>query len=162
MKKVKFIILGLLVTLLMIASTENYSNGERIGLVTKFSETGLIFKTYEGDLNLTQTGMNSSSSSPFKFSLDSDNENKNIIATLDSASTYGWKVKIIYHETFLKNWFNNRGLTDYFVSSVDILDKNPIGNIFSGENSNIKSVECDCKTGGHVIDTIYVVIDKTK
>jgi hypothetical protein len=162
MKKVKFIILGLVATLFMTSCTENYSNGERIGLITQFSETGLIFKTHEGHLNLTQTGMNSSSSRPFDFSLDADNEDKNIISTLDSAATYGWKVKIVYHETFLKNWFNNRGLTDYFVSSVDILDKNPIGGIFSGENSNIKSVDCDCKTGGHVIDTIYVVIDKTK
>jgi hypothetical protein len=46
------------------------------------------------------------------------------IANLDSAATYGWKVKIKYHETFGKNWFSNRGETNYFVNEVEVLDKN--------------------------------------
>ena len=162
MKSIKFIVLGL-ATLLMTSCTENYSNGERIGLVTQFSKTGLLFKTHEGHLNLTQTGMNSSSAVPFDFSVDADNEDPNIVATLDSAATYGWKVKIVYHETFGKNWFSTRGETNHFVKSVDILDKNPVGSIFNGDKSN-KSTNgnCDCKTNGKTIDTIYVVIDKTK
>jgi hypothetical protein len=160
MKNLLFIITAVL---LLASCTENYSNGERIGLVTQFSKTGLMFKTHEGHLNLTQTGMNSSSAVPFDFSVDADNEDPNIVANLDSAATYGWKVKIVYHETFGKNWFSNRGETNHFVSSVDILDRNPVGSIFNGDKSNNKSnVNCDCKTGGKVIDTIYVVIDKTK
>jgi hypothetical protein len=75
-----------------------------------------------------------------------------VIATLDSAATEGWKVKIKYHETFGKNWFSNRGETNYFVKEVQVLDKDPIGNMF-GDNS---------KSSGHVIDTIYVVIDKSQ
>ena len=55
----KSIIIALTAVLFMTSCTENYSNGERIGLVTQFSKTGLIFKTHEGHLNLTQTGMNS-------------------------------------------------------------------------------------------------------
>lgn len=162
MKTIKIIFLGLIATLFMTSCTENYSNGERIGLVTQFSKTGLIFKTNEGHLNLTQTGMNSSSAVPFDFSVDADNEDSNIVATLDSAATYGWKVKIVYHETFGKNWFSNRGETNHFVKSVDILDRNPVGSIFSGDKSKSKNGDCGCDTGGKVIDTIYVVIDKTK
>jgi hypothetical protein len=107
--------------------------------------------------------MNSSSAVPFDFSVDADNEDPNIVATLDSAATYGWKVKIVYHETFGKNWFSTRGETNHFVKSVDILDRNPVGSIFNGDKSN-KSTNgnCDCKTNGKTIDTIYVVIDKTK
>lgn len=161
MKKVK-LILGLIVTLVITSCTENYSNGERIGLVTQFSKTGLIFKTHEGHLNLTQTGMNSSSAVPFDFSVDADNEDPNIVATLDSATTYGWKVKIVYHETFGKNIFGTRGETNHFVKSVEILDRNPVGSIFNGEKQNTKTSNCDCKITGKVIDTIYVVIDKTK
>jgi len=160
MKTVKIIFLGLLVTMFMTSCTENYSNGERIGLVTQFSKTGLIFKTNEGHLNLTQTGMNSSSAVPFDFSVDADKEDPNIVSTLDSAATYGWKVKIVYHQTFGKNWFSNRGETNHFVKSVDILDRNPVGTIFNGDKS--KSKDCGCEKGGKVIDTIYVVIDKTK
>ena len=54
--------------------SENYSNGERIGVVTQFSNTGVIWKSHEGHLNVTQTGMNSSV--PFDFSIDNDNENR--------------------------------------------------------------------------------------
>jgi hypothetical protein len=144
-------------TVLLLAScTENYSNGERIGLITQFSKTGLMFKTHEGHLNLTQTGMNSSSAVPFDFSVDADNEDPKIVATLDSAATYGWKVKIVYHETFGKNWFTNRGETNHFVKEVVILDKDPIANMFDKKGNKNDVV------GGRVIDTIYVVIDRTK
>lgn len=162
MKSIKFFVLGLAATLLMASCTENYSNGERIGLITQFSKTGLLFKTHEGHLNLTQTGMNSSSAKPFDFSVDRDSEDPKIVATLDSAATYGWKVKIKYHEVFGWNWFSNRGETDHFVSDVQVLDSNPIGHIFDGQKDAAQGSACGCKAGGKTIDTIYVVIDKTK
>ncbi len=163
----KGIFVGLLALLFLslTSCSENYSNGERIGLITQFSKTGLVFKTHEGHLNLTQTGMNSSSAKPFDFSVDRDVEDPIVVATLDSAATFGWKVKIKYHEVFGWNWFNNRGETDHFVSDVIVLDKNPIGHIFEGaggESTGASGGSCGCKTTGKVIDTIYVVIDKTK
>jgi hypothetical protein len=152
-----------LVVIALTSCTENYSNGERIGMITQFSKTGLVFKTHEGHLNLTQTGMNSSSTKPFDFSVDRDNEVDKVVATLDSAATFGWKVKIKYHEVFGWNWFNNRGETDHFVSDIQVLDRNPIGHIFGEEEKQTSgNSTCGCKNGGKVIDTIYVVIDKTK
>lgn len=153
----KKIVLSVLTAFMLTSCTENYSNGERIGMITQFSKTGLIFKTHEGHLNLTQTGMNSSSSRPFDFSVDRENEDPNVVSKLDSAATYGWKVKIVYHEVSGKNVLGTRGETNHFVNSVDVLDRNPIGSILGGSNK-----ECGCKTTGKVIDTIYVVIDKTK
>jgi hypothetical protein len=153
-------ILGLLalVILTMTSCTENYSNGERIGMLTKFSQKGLVYDSWEGTLNTTQTGMNSST--PFEFSVDNDVNDPKVIATLDSAATQGWKVKIKYHETFGKNWFSNRGETNYFVKEVEVLDKDPIGNLMGGGDD--KKKDCDCETGGKVVDTIYVVIDRSK
>lgn len=159
--EIKAIALLCVIALMFTSCTENYSNGERIGMITQFSKTGLVFKTHEGHLNLTQTGMNSSSTKPFDFSVDRDNEDEKVVATLDSAATYGWKVKIKYHEVFGWNWFSNRGETDHFVSDVQVLDRNPIGHIF-GEGQPEKAGSCGCKNGGKVIDTIYVVIDKTR
>jgi len=101
------------------------------------------------------------SATPFEFSVDNDVNDPKVIATLDSAATNGWKVKIKYHETFGKNWLSNRGETNYFVKEVQVLDRDPIGNLFGDSSKNNKS-NCDCKTGGKVIDTIYVVIDRTK
>jgi hypothetical protein len=133
--------------LLLSSCSENYSNGERIGVITQFSETGLIWKSWEGHLNVTQTGMNSSV--PFDFSIDNDKPDKKIISMLDSAAQHGWKVKLVYHETAGKNWFNNRGETSHFITKVDVLEKN-FGNAFSGSPQP--------KSSGRVVDTIYVVI----
>lgn len=152
MKTIKFICLSLGLALVMTSCTENYSNGERIGMITKFSQKGLVFDSWEGTLNTTQTGMNSAQ--PFEFSVDNDVNDPKTIAALDSAATYGWKVKIKYHQTFGKNWFNNRGETNFFVNEVQVLDKDPIGNMFGDRTS--------APTTGRVVDTIYVVIDKSR
>jgi len=161
MKTIKFIFLALVATMSMTSCTENYSNGERIGMITKFSQKGLVYDSWEGTLNTTQTGMNSAE--PFQFSVDNDVNDPKVIATLDSAATFGWKVKVKYHETFGKNWFSNRGETNYFVKEVNVLDKNPIGSMFGkSDSTGVNKSNCDCKTDGKVIDTIYVVIDRTK
>ena len=114
MKKLIIIPLVLLFfTMLLSSCSENYSNGERIGLVTQFSKRGMVWKTWEGHLNITQTGMNSADG--FDFSLDGDKENIEIAGLLDSAASIGWKVKLIYHQTYGKNWFGNRGETSHFI-----------------------------------------------
>ena len=150
MKK-QFILALASASLMLTSCSENYSNGERIGVITQFSETGLIWKSWEGHLNVTQTGMNSSV--PFDFSIDNDSPNQEVINTLDSAAQYGWKVKLVYHETAGKNVFSNRGETNHFVTKVEVLEKN-FGKAFNGSNQPERT--------GRIIDTIYVVIDKSK
>lgn len=147
----KVLTVALLLTLSIFfssCSSENYSNGQRIGLITQFSRTGIFNKSWEGHLNLTQTGMNSSSAEPFDFSIDNDHEDQKIINIIDSAAQHGWKVKLIYHEVFMKNWFNNRGETNHFISSVEVLDKEPVKNAIGRSESVNKGR----------VDTIYLVI----
>lgn len=150
MKKLLVIAVVLSTLVLQSCTSENYSNGERIGLVTQFSRSGIFYKSWEGHLNMTQTGMNSST--PFDFSVDNDNEPEGLVKTLDSAAQYGWKVKIIYHETFGKNWFGNRGNTDHFVSKCEILDKDPIRSALGTGKAPLPD------HSGKVVDTVYVVI----
>ena len=130
---------------------EQFSNGERVGTVTKFSKAGVFWDSWDGLLNVTQTGMNSSGE-PFAFSMDNDrNDQQKLITTLIKAQVEGWKVKIKYHQVWgCKNVFKNRGESDYFVDDVIILDKNfsKIGDIVKGTN----------KTAPH--DTLYVKIVK--
>ena len=97
MKKLLFITTAVL---LLASCTENYSNGERIGLITQFSKTGLMFKTHEGHLNLTQTGMNSSSAVPFDFSVDADAYGrglgvKSFNSLIQSLQQTEWDVEIV-------------------------------------------------------------------
>ena len=160
MKKLLLLITAFL-GLILTSCTENYKNGERIGLVTKFQTSGVIekWKSYEGELHVTQTGMNSTMNE-FDFSLDNDKPDSLLIKTLDSAANRGWKVKLIYHETFGHNWLRNRGETDTFVSKVIVLDRN-VSTLFN----NNKPGSDTLKTGNHgkVIDTVYVIIvDKSR
>lgn len=145
-----FIIIGF-VLMATFLNNENFSNGERIGYVTKFSHKGQFWKSWEGELNLTQTGMNTSST--FNFSIDNDKNLNSVIATIDEAVNKGWKVKMTYHQVRFKNWFDNRGDTDYFVDSIVVLDKNT-----PSANSSLGNDE----PKGHIIDTVYVVIDKNE
>ena len=63
-------------------------------------------------------------------------------------------MKIKYHETYGKNWFSNRGETNYFVNEVVELDRNLVGSLFGNSKDTARM--------GHIIDTIYVVIDKSQ
>jgi hypothetical protein len=143
---------ALVLSLGLSACTENYANGERIGLVTQFSEAGFFWKSWEGHLNLTQTGMNSSSAYPFDFSIDNDKPDSIVINTLKAAADSGWKVKLTYHETSGYNWVNNRGETNHFITKVEVLDKNVTGFLHA------PSTTTPTVFSGKVVDTIYVVI----
>jgi hypothetical protein len=136
--------------------SENYSNGERIGFVSKMSQKGVFWKSWEGHLNMTQTGMNTADS--FDFSVDNDNEPAGLVALLDSAAQYGWKVELKYHETVGKNWFGNRGGTDHFVTECRVLDKTPLSFLGKGVPDSTQNKVI----GGVVRDTIYVVIRRDK
>lgn len=140
----KNLILLILTSLTLMSCSNNYSNGERVGTITKFSNRGYWWKSWEGEIALSQSGMNTSST--FEFSIDNDNPDEDVIKTLDSAATMGWKIEVEYHQVFGLNWFGNRGHTDYFVTGVNVLNKNPM-DVFGGQSKS-----------GHVIDTIYIVI----
>ena len=90
----KKLILAIAVVASLASCTENYSNGERIGMITKSSKKGWVWSSWEGTLNTTQTGMNSGE--PFEFSIDNDVNDEKVISTLDSAANNGWKVKVFF------------------------------------------------------------------
>jgi hypothetical protein len=100
----------------------------------------------------------------FDFSVDNDNEPAGLVALLDSAAQYGWKVELKYHETFGKNWFANRGSTNHFVTSCKVLDRNPLGFLGKSSQSNtpVPAQNQVSVTGGIVRDTIYLVIYRDK
>ena len=151
MKKVIYLFL---LMLFVTACTENYSSGERIGVITKWSEKGLIWKSWEGSLNITQTGMNTSGD-PFEFSMDNDRPNYSLRKLCDSAANKGWKVKITYREVKGWNVAGNRGCTDHFIQRLDIIDRT--------FTDNFKLGSAGLSSSGKVVDTIYVVIvDKAR
>lgn len=124
MKRSIFIILAILIGVCLSSCKEHFSDGERVGTVTKFSQAGVFWDSWDGELNLTQTGMNSAGE-PFAFSFDNDREDQDsLINLVNEAQRNGWKIKIVYHQVWgMKNLCNNRGESDYFVDDVIVLDK---------------------------------------
>lgn len=148
MKKL-FLFLSI-ITIFLTSCSNNYSNGERIGTVNKLSKKGIVWDSHEGHLNVTQTGMTSTDG--FDFSIDNDNEPEGLVEQLDSAAQYGWKVKLTYHQVAGFNWLNNRGETDYFVTKMEVLDKD-FSTAFESKINRKEGTTTNC-----VHDTIYVVI----
>ena len=71
---------------------------------------------------------------------------------MQKAQVENGKIKIHTMRYEGKNFFGNRGETDYFVDGVTVLDKD-----FA--NVSKRSAGAD---RGHIIDTVYVVIDKNE
>ena len=147
-----FIFVACIITLLS-GCKENYFNGEKVCNLIEFTKKGVIWDSWEGRLNLTQTGM-ITSGEPFSFSFDNDrNDQDSLIKLMQKAQVEGWKIKIRYHEVWgFKNVLSNRGETDYLVDGVTVLDKD-----FANVSKRFASAD-----HGHVIDTVYVVIDKNE
>ena len=53
-------------TLTLVSCKENYSNGEKVGNLIEFTTKGVFWDSWEGRMNLTQTGMNTSGDSPIR------------------------------------------------------------------------------------------------
>jgi hypothetical protein len=97
----------------------SYSDGYRAGTVIKLSRKGLLFKTYEGQLNLglvlgDQSG--AAVSNIWEFSVPSSNQE--VLAKLDTAMARGRRAKLHYREMFAQvPW---RGDTKFMVYKVDL------------------------------------------
>lgn len=95
-----------------------YSEGVRAGTVIKLSKKGVMFKTWEGQLNIRSFGAvnsNNQLSEVFEFSIESDQEN--IIRMLQEVSLSGERINLHYIERYrILPW---RGSTKYFVTKVE-------------------------------------------
>ena len=97
-----------------------YSEGVRSGVVVKVSKKGILFKTYEGQLNLMTFGASRSQNmvaETFDFSVP-DYET-DAIKILEEVSLSGERVSLRYKEKFMT--FPWRGDTKYLIVGVDRL-----------------------------------------
>ncbi|TLV00077.1 hypothetical protein [Dyadobacter luticola] len=97
-----------------------YSEGKRGGFVTRLSNKGYLFKTYEGELRMggLYEGDGTMNSSQWVFSVSS--KNKDGIAKLEEAIKNGHRVSLTYEEKFFTLPWN--GDTKYFVTNVEVLE----------------------------------------
>lgn len=158
MKRITYYLAASAAALMILCSSckEDYSVGEKVGNLIEFTQKGVIWDSWEGRMNMTQTGMNTSGE-PFSFSFDNDRSDdahqQQLIELMKQAQVEGWKIKVRYHEVWgAKNVLCNRGETDYFIDSVEVLDRD-----FAKPLKNLGN-----QNQGRVVDTIFVVIDKAE
>lgn len=103
----------------------NYSDGYRIGTVIKLAKRGVVFKTYEGQLNLEffpsgakTNKKDDSQSNIWNFSVS----NKSVAAEIETANDKGKRVKLYYDEKYYRlPWV---GETKFVVNRVEELPSN--------------------------------------
>lgn len=95
----------------------NFSEGKRAGELIKMSRKGVLFKTYEGQLNTGgfSEGDGDITSSIWHFSVKSSNED--VLQDIDEAIDGGYRVKLYYEEKYMNVFF--LGDTKYFVTKVE-------------------------------------------
>lgn len=95
----------------------NISNGSRAGVIVKISERGVIFKTFEGQIDIGSFGAVKDAnqlSQTFEFSVEKGDDH--IYKAIEEASLTGERVQIKYKEKYgILPW---RGETTYFVYEV--------------------------------------------
>ena len=100
-----------------------YSDGTRTGLLRKLSHKGYVFKTWEGELQMSAVmvpndGTNSVAGGNVWFFSVNDN---NAVKSLQEAESTGKRVTLHYTE-YTKQLFW-RGETKYFVDKVTIIQE---------------------------------------
>jgi hypothetical protein len=121
MKTFKKILLALLVVLLLFVAFSYwgvYESGVMAGKVLRITQKGVVFKTYEGKLDLETFGALKGTSpiaSTFDFSVES--KEKEVVKQLESVSLSGERVNLHFKKRYMK--FPWRGDTKYFITAVE-------------------------------------------
>ncbi|MDD5507100.1 MAG: hypothetical protein PHD25_02075 [Bacteroidales bacterium] len=116
-RSILFLIL-ILVAIFCFLYFGKYDEGTRAGTVVRVSKKGVIFKTYEGQLNLQTFGA-VKGSSPFMetFEFSVERKNDQIVKELESSSLTGERVNLRYYKRYMV--FPWRGKTKYFIIAVE-------------------------------------------
>ena len=95
-----------------------FSEGYRSGKVMKVSKRGVIFKTWEGQMDLQTFGAvrdnKNMVTETFKFSVE---DNPQLIKELEDAALAGERVNLHYYERYIKVLW--RGDTKVFVNGIE-------------------------------------------
>jgi hypothetical protein len=118
-KTLRIIILVVVVIGLITFSFLNwavYERGVKAGKVLQVTEKGVIFKTYEGKLNLETFGA-LKGTSPIAESWDFSVEDENVVKELEQVALSGERVNLKYIKRYSRFFW--RGDTNVFVEGIE-------------------------------------------
>lgn len=117
------LLIGLTLIVMFLVGCGDYSSGNRVGTITKFSHKGFLCKTWEGEIALQ--GMTQQGANLWYFSIDPERRqgenNEENIALLNKALDEGKRVKLTYHEEIISG--PCRSGTSNFIQKVEIFDE---------------------------------------
>jgi len=101
-----------------------YDEGVRAGNVVRISKKGIVFKTYEGQLNLQSFGA-LKGASPFAetFDFSVEKNRPDVIRELEAVALSGERVNLHYVKRY--SVFPWRGETKYYIISVERVGERP-------------------------------------
>ncbi len=101
-------------------SDVTYSEGERVGVIVKFSHKGVIWKSWEGEMQLGGVKPTEGGVVPnlWAFSLRRGEE-EDLVQKVMAAQESGKRVKMRYRQALC--WAPWRGFTGSYLKSVDVL-----------------------------------------
>jgi hypothetical protein len=99
-----------------------YDEGVRAGNVLRISKKGMLFKTYEGQLNLqTFGGLKGTNPLMESFDFSVEGNNEDVIRDLEAVALTGERVNLHYIKRY--KIFPWRGDTKYFITRVERVAK---------------------------------------
>jgi len=101
----------------------NYSSGSRAGTIIKLSKKGVVFKTWEGELNMAMYvgDLSAASAVSHLWEFSVHRSDTAVIRRINDAMLSGQRVRLDYEEKYVAfPWY---GDTKYYVTSVEVLDK---------------------------------------
>ena len=124
MKKILIkIVIGLIVIVIVafaFLSYGNFSSGYRAGVPIKVSHKGVLFKTWEGELNVGGLTNSGQGAIPTTWAFSIEKDQAEVRQKIEEAITKGKRVKLSYEEKFVKFFW--KGDTKYFIKEVEILE----------------------------------------
>jgi hypothetical protein len=124
MKKFLAIVLLLGAGVLAFLYWGTYEEGVMAGKVLRVTQKGVVFKTYEGKLNLETFGaLKGASPIAESFDFSVEKNQTDVIKQLEEVSLSGERVNLHFVKRFMRFFW--RGDTKYFVIKVERLETKP-------------------------------------
>lgn len=124
MKKFLAIVLLLGAGVLAFLYWGTYEEGVMAGKVLRVTQKGVVFKTYEGKLNLETFGaLKGASPIAESFDFSVEKNQTDVIKQLEEVSLSGERVNLHFVKRFMRFFW--RGDTKYFVIKVERLEAKP-------------------------------------
>ncbi|MCY7352370.1 MAG: hypothetical protein LH606_17185 [Cytophagaceae bacterium] len=103
--------------IILLLSSLSYSEGDRAGTVSKFSQKGYVFKTWEGELlqGGFSEGTGQLNAKEFLFTVSSGRDS--VTTKLKEAMLNGKRVRLHYQEKYFRFFW--MGDSKYYITEVD-------------------------------------------